>query len=647
MLRFVAAFLVTSLIILQACAPAPRRTLSAEEKVADLYWLYSQYSQNYAPLEYKEERFGFNFEELKAEYLERAKQTRTNEEFYALLHQFVAEFQDAHNSGTLFDIGFPGRHQIAYLGFSGKRVGKALQITGLLPTIKSDSHYPLKLKDKILKINGVELAEAVKRDVTPYRSLGQEESTLTYGMNKLFNRMSLQFPLPTEKDVTLTVLRGEKEIEITLPWVVKDLYQFTQEQKQAEKTTQSETSDDEKKTDEEKETDEEKKSELSELARIFGLGFEILSGDLQALAALFSDTIRGTDGYSFWNSFRFVDMSPGWESTAVAETVEEAYRLLQGGNPKLMAATPAERLAKERKVPANVSFIAQAGVYPTYMRREQLKDKDGNVTKSKVVAYMRLDTFSPTTMFLEGGKVVELDPVKELKNTLEVLESFGVTDLVIDTIDNGGGSLLLGMALAQALSNEKVVMPGIQFKVSETWVNEFQSASRKTGSDIEQEVARRVFMDLEGELMKPSEVRAQLSPVYALETLAPYRFEPNSKLDRKFNIVLLVNEMCASMCDIFAGILQDNGLATVVGARTMGAGGNVVNSAPQSAPNSHFVVSRTESLIVRPNGQYIENNGITPDVELVVNEKVTEKYDSIRTSAVELLLGAEVSTVKK
>ena len=119
--------------------------------------------------------------------------------------------------------------------------------------------------------------------------------------------------------------------------------------------------------------------------------------------------------------------------------------------------------------------------------------------------------------------------------------------------------------------------------------------------------------------------------------LSPFSIQPNKDLKKPFKIALLVNEMCASMCDIFAGILQDNKMATIFGSRTMGAGGNVVSY--NQAPNSHLDLRQTESLIVRKDGSYVENNGVTPEKVMEVNTFAKDKYADVVTAAVDFFAG--------
>jgi C-terminal processing protease CtpA/Prc len=78
-------------------------------------------------------------------------------------------------------------------------------------------------------------------------------------------------------------------------------------------------------------------------------------------------------------------------------------------------------------------------------------------------------------------------------------------------------------------------------------------------------------------------------------------------------IVVLADEMSGSGGDAFPAMLQGMGRAKIVGTRTMGAGGHVVEAAPLSYSNN--TVRVTKSLFFHPNGKPIENNGVTPDFQ--------------------------------
>lgn len=611
--RVLASTLGLSLVLamtlsMSGCDPVPRRTLSLEEKTADLYWVYSQFNEYYAPMEYKANRFGFDYSELKRSYLARAEATQSNDEFYTLLHSFVAEFKDAHTSGALTNSDLPDRAKVAYLGFSGKRVGNALVVTELLPTIARvvGSQYPVKVGAKITKLNGRALSEIILAESVKTRNLGSDEANLTFHMAKLFNRMSTSGGIPSEANATLTVVEGTTEKEVILPWIVKDLAQFQDEQQRANPTAES-------------------TSALSILNMLEGSNIIARLGLLDFNDQMITvEQVRNTllgwgdSAFDVTKSFRFVDDVATWRSVVTE-------------GPQAIAAppvppTPAERTRAVRYVPPSALFIPEAVVYPAYISREKTVNAAGEETANyKLVGTILLHSFS-----VGGADSVILE---QLNATIRAFQTVGVKDVVIDMINNGGGSLILGMKLAQALSKTKVVQPDIQFKLSDNWIDEFQSSAlSRAESDADRELNRRVYE----QLIRDRTEGKRLSTAMSIETLLNFGASPNPVVESNFNIVLVVNEMCASMCDIFAATMQDNGLAKVVGTQSMGAGGNVVNH--DQAPNSHFSVRQTESLILRKDGSYIENNGVTPDVAFKVTDSAATKYDGARREALKVLL---------
>jgi MYXO-CTERM domain-containing protein len=237
---------------------------------------------------------------------------------------------------------------------------------------------------------------------------------------------------------------------------------------------------------------------------------------------------------------------------------------------------------------------------------------------------MYLDTFEP------AGD--EDDVVKELDAVLKKLKSFGVKSLIIDTIDNGGGSVTLGLKLARLLSKKPLNLPQQQLKVSETWIDQFETQSLEAPSPAERSLAK----DVADQLKADRAAGKSISSPFPADILLPFQLATgNDALPDGLKVVLMVNEMCASMCDIFASVVQDNHLATVMGTRTMGAGGNVVQHF--SAPNSNLILAQTESLVLRTDGTPIENRGVTPDVAFDTNAGALDKMEPAKQKALEIL----------
>lgn len=107
-------------------------------------------------------------------------------------------------------------------------------------------------------------------------------------------------------------------------------------------------------------------------------------------------------------------------------------------------------------------------------------------------------------------------------------------------------------------------------------------------------------------------------------------------------IVVLVNEGSASASELVAGAMQDRGVATIIGATTFGKG---------TVQTWHDLVNGggvrlTIARWLTPNGQWIHENGIEPDI---VVEWTPESYDDPNDlqldAAVEFLQETVASTV--
>ncbi len=591
----VLVLLVVMAAVAAGCEPVPDRVLTPTEKTADMFWLFSIFDQNYAPRELKEATLGFDYEDLKTQYLDEAVATTNNEDFYAVMNRFVAEFHDAHTSASLVASTLPGRTEVAYLGFNGVRDGDALVVTELLPTTSAGSNFPISVGDRITKLDGVPLRDIVLDEMVKYRNLGYDESNLTYHMNGIFTRTPLVAALPEADDAVVTVDDGNGERDITLPWVVKDLQTFIGEQNEALNANVEAT-----------------------IGGIDAKQFLEAANELVASndVGAFDVPVAGLPGQT-WNYFKFVDNMPTLTSPMVVQKVREHIRAAKG--TRASVEDTREYLSSVRNIPSGAIILEESTTFPAYIAKFPTKQPD---QPPRFYGYMLLDTFSPASEDLA---------LSEIQDVLSRLEDLGVEHLIIDTIDNGGGSLTFGLKAAQLLSRAPIALPQIQFKTSETWIDQFESQSMSGPSDTEKELARRVYE----KLVAARDAGDVISEPMSVDVLMPFEFLDGNSSMPDMKIALLTNEMCVSMCDIFAGVLKDNGLATLIGKRTMGGGGNVVQHA--QAPNSHLAVAQTESLILRTDGTPIENVGVSPDVEMEVHESAQSNYDPVRSRAIALL----------
>ena len=101
-----------------------------------------------------------------------------------------------------------------------------------------------------------------------------------------------------------------------------------------------------------------------------------------------------------------------------------------------------------------------------------------------------------------------------------------------------------------------------------------------------------------------------------------HREEERSTNNEKFELPLavLINENSASASEVFAGAIQDYGTGTIVGTTSFGKG--IVQSIIPLYDGT--AVKVTVSKYYTPNGRNIHEIGITPDVEVELNEELKQ-----------------------
>ena len=163
--------------------------------------------------------------------------------------------------------------------------------------------------------------------------------------------------------------------------------------------------------------------------------------------------------------------------------------------------------------------------------------------------------------------------VKELTDAIKQLEKAKVIGYVLDVRNNPGGYLTAAIDVSDAFLDD----------------GEIVSTRGKEKTDIERNFATK------GDLT-------------------------NGK-----PIVVLINHGSASASEIVAGALQDNGRALVMGSQSFGKGSVQQQKPLGDGTAIHITIARYYT----PSGRSIQNEGITPDVEVLQSKvKVVEKRDS-------------------
>ncbi len=167
---------------------------------------------------------------------------------------------------------------------------------------------------------------------------------------------------------------------------------------------------------------------------------------------------------------------------------------------------------------------------------------------------------------------------KELKDALKDLEKKKVAGYILDLRNNPGGYLTAAVDMADAFLDG----------------GEIVSTRGKEKSDIDRMFAKS------GDLVdgKP--------------------------------VVVLINHGSASASEIVAGALQDNGRAIVMGSQSFGKGSVQQQKTLGDGSAVHITIARYYT----PSGRSIQNEGITPDIEVLQSKIETiEKKESLFTEA--------------
>ncbi len=616
MQRLTLATLLASTCLLTACG-FPAHDLTSLEKTADIEWVFGVFERNYAPAEWKQKEGVVSLPQAKKDCLDQSASIVKGDQFILHLAKCVNRFGDAHTRTLAGGAILPEFAQVAYLGFVTEAVRvdvnnpptpdkdkkeqkpndikksdikPALKVSAFLPTTDPKG-FPVQPGDFIIEANGKPIFEYIKTELVPYGNLGQIDASFVNAGAHFALRTSFNVPMPAETEIQLKIVRGDQIFDVLVPWSVKDAMTFEQDQKAAASAAAD------------------VKPSQSKTASL------ALQWDGDELFGSLLDLL---------NKFR---TSPGFRIDLLLAKTFARHNL----NPTLhflqqilaqTAAVPAT-LPVEDAMSTATSLKIDNGPFVARVFVQQ----DGSR-----VGYVRIDTFS-----LENK---DADKLAELNSKFSKMKVKGV---ILDTLNNGGGSLVVGMRMANLLTGAQMKFPAMQLALNENWMNGMHADSLYApggdkGSDAKRTLAGRVY----GEMVEDQKAGLRISRAVSAKELDPFVLDADKtkcKAEGKcldgMKVVLLVNEMCASMCDIFASVFRDNKIGTIIGSQTMGAGGNVVLHG--TSPVSQIMMTQTESLIVDVNGQYLENQGVKPDLAIDTLNDATKKYADTYKKAFETI----------
>jgi hypothetical protein len=221
--------------------------------------------------------------------------------------------------------------------------------------------------------------------------------------------------------------------------------------------------------------------------------------------------------------------------------------------------------------------------------------------------------------------------------------------LVIDVMSNGGGSNCYAEDITRYLMTKPFRGVASRLRATQEWIYYFSSSLYSA----KQSNAPQEVIDLYSGYL--AQIQAALNQNRGMTGPLPIctpdfeRIDPAAVTYTK-PIVILVNELSGSAAENLPMFMQDEGRGTVVGMRTLGAGGapakfpaGAFSGGSTSVTMSIVTRSRTVSTPGFPAADQIENVGVYPDVIsdimsrenlLTAGRPFVEKFSSVITELI-------------
>jgi len=121
--------------------------------------------------------------------------------------------------------------------------------------------------------------------------------------------------------------------------------------------------------------------------------------------------------------------------------------------------------------------------------------------------------------------------------------------------------------------------------------------------------------------------------IYSLQSQSDMRvIKDETNENRNYEVVILVNSGTASAAEILTAALHDSYGAKVIGVKTFGKG-----KVQNVKATNNKIIKYTAAKWLRPNGECVDEKGITPDIKVDIEYKNGVVYDKQYDKALELL----------
>jgi len=187
--------------------------LTTEQKLSDFRYLLAVINSGYGPLEYKQVQKIMDPQALNTRFEAEITATKSNEEFYYKLVEYIAAYRDGH-----FGIELPTTKRAHVPVVSDLVDGKVL-ITKIDRTKLNDSQFPFAVGDEVVAVDGQPIQKFLD-STSKYIGSGSDQTVRRVAAWLVFARRFSRMPGPVESSLKVEIRRGTSAIieSATLPW---------------------------------------------------------------------------------------------------------------------------------------------------------------------------------------------------------------------------------------------------------------------------------------------------------------------------------------------------------------------------------------------------------------------------------------------
>jgi hypothetical protein len=218
-----AIFVGMILVLLSGCIAPPNEPVGKVEQALanasltdifarDLQFIYEEIRDNYVNLAYKEQTFGFSWDELYFDYADQLGEVQTHKDFFRLASSFVSELRDGHVMFSHHRDSPETERETYDFNSSLKNIITVRLIEETPIIVESLAQFPI-VGAEVLEINGISFAQLVKEASQHFYFGATDQAAIT---RVLANQLYFEYlalisqPFPAELEITFRTSDGRR-----------------------------------------------------------------------------------------------------------------------------------------------------------------------------------------------------------------------------------------------------------------------------------------------------------------------------------------------------------------------------------------------------------------------------------------------------